>query len=163
MATINWANVDVVDSDNGAVLDTLGQMMRIAPGNMALLQDNTIEMADGMEMRVDDGVTIDWTGVRYAYDAANNTDHTTYSYELVGLDRITATDLREEAQNCPDAELAIVTFLDETGWVATQTGQVLYSAATGCGAMEMGGGAVWTDAGSLEDVIERWIVGDIRS
>lgn len=91
------------------------------------------------------------------------TDRMPYIYMLVDMEHITATDLRDEAQNWPDVELALVTFLDDSGFAVTQTAQVLYSPIAGRGAMALGGDAVWTDATSIENVIEQFIIGEIRN
>jgi hypothetical protein len=77
-----------------------------------------------------------------------------YTYETISADQLTATDLRMESQshtNLP-IECARVTIDNQA-----EKAQVLYFPDFERGGIAWGADSQWTDASSLEDVIDRYL------
>ncbi len=88
----------------------------------------------------------------------NTTAPATYTYEIIDIDNLKARDLAEEAQKPADSDCiaATVTIIGEP-----ERAEVLWYSSAGRGGFAWGAPADWTDADSLEDVIERALgIGD---
>lgn len=79
------------------------------------------------------------------------------NFTYAPISKLTAIDLIEEAKSLPDAECVSVTFLSETDNPYPQNADLLYSAEAGRAGIAWGADAVWTDASSIEDAIQRYI------
>jgi len=88
---------------------------------------------------------------------------TTYRYEQIELDKIAATDLREEALThkilgLDHPEAYTVTIRDASGEVAAETADALYLPDAARMGVAWGADADWGDAWSVDDGIWSWLM-----
>jgi len=89
---------------------------------------------------------------------------TDYALETVDSTRSAFAELvDEEAQHNPGrVECGIVTWYDDQGYLMDNSGRAkaVYFDRARRGAIDNGGGWQWTDAASIEDVVDRYVGND---
>jgi hypothetical protein len=93
-------------------------------------------------------------------------EHRAFVYEQIPVERLSATDLREEAQQIPAPQAFLVTLLKSDGYLQTNTDrpEVLYSSHGHRMGIAWGTDATWADVDDVESGIdmflndeERWL------
>ena len=79
-----------------------------------------------------------------------------YSFSPCTRNEITATDIREYSQDCPDAEYAFGHF-EHVGHRKAEAFNAVFIPSLERGAVTWGADAQWTDADSIEEVLQRYV------
>ena len=99
--------------------------------------------------------TIDAVGLEQVREALRGGGtESTFSYEIIDIDDLRSTDLYAEAHAPADADCvaALVTIGDHD-----MRAEALFYEAVGRGGVVWGADADWTDANSIEDLMERYL------